>query len=56
VAGTGCPFAPRCPIARDVCTTVDPVLSEQEDTSHRAACHATGDPSWPAEPAAQAVS
>lgn len=56
VAGGGCPFAPRCPIARDVCTTVDPELREQEDAVHGAACHATGDPSWRAEPIAKAVS
>lgn len=32
----GCPFAPRCPRADEVCRTVRP---EQEGTTHLAACH-----------------
>jgi oligopeptide/dipeptide ABC transporter ATP-binding protein len=51
VGGTidqGCPFAPRCPLAQDVCRAVDPALRAQEDAVHRAACHAAGDPTWPA--------
>lgn len=42
----GCAFAPRCPIAREVCRTVDPELLEQREPGHRAACHATADPEW----------
>ena len=45
----GCPFAPRCPIARDVCRSVDPPLSHQGADGHLAACHATSDPAWFAE-------
>jgi oligopeptide/dipeptide ABC transporter ATP-binding protein len=45
----GCPFAPRCPIARDVCRSVDPALSRQGTDAHLAACHATADPAWSAE-------
>jgi oligopeptide/dipeptide ABC transporter ATP-binding protein len=51
-AGThivGCPFAPRCPIARDVCRSVDPPLGRQEVDGHLAACHATADAAWFAE-------
>jgi oligopeptide/dipeptide ABC transporter ATP-binding protein len=44
----GCPFAPRCPLAQDVCRSVDPELRAQGDVAHSAACHAAGDPSWPA--------
>ena len=47
-ADQGCPFAPRCPLAQDVCRAVDPELRAQEDALHRAACHAAGDPTWPA--------
>ncbi|GHC72121.1 ABC transporter ATP-binding protein [Nocardiopsis terrae] len=49
----GCTFAPRCPMARDVCRTEDPELVEaavaegerNEDpvSRHRAACHFSGD-------------
>jgi oligopeptide/dipeptide ABC transporter ATP-binding protein len=50
-ADAGCPFAPRCPLAQDLCRAVDPELRAQGDAVHRAACHAAGDPTWPARPA-----
>ena len=53
---TGCAFAPRCPIAREVCAEVEPPLVAQHQPGHRAACHATMDPSWGAEPVIEAVS
>jgi oligopeptide transport system ATP-binding protein len=34
----GCPFHPRCPLARDVCTTDDPPLYEVSGT-RGSACH-----------------
>ncbi|MET9308173.1 ABC transporter ATP-binding protein [Streptomyces cellulosae] len=34
----GCPFHPRCPLARDVCTTDDPALYEVSGT-RGSACH-----------------
>jgi oligopeptide/dipeptide ABC transporter ATP-binding protein len=43
---SGCPFVPRCPIAREVCRVSDPALFEQQDAGHRSACHATEDPEW----------
>ncbi len=42
----GCAFAPRCPIARDVCREVEPELRAQARDGHEAACHAAGDPTW----------
>jgi peptide/nickel transport system ATP-binding protein len=37
---TGCPFAPRCPAARDRCTTEEPDLLAVDDAGeHRSACH-----------------
>jgi peptide/nickel transport system ATP-binding protein len=35
---TGCPFHPRCPYKRDICTTLAPQL-EEKIAGHRAACH-----------------
>ena len=40
----GCPFAPRCPLAADICTTTEPELVPVESVTseagdHRAACH-----------------
>jgi oligopeptide/dipeptide ABC transporter ATP-binding protein len=40
----GCPFAPRCPIAQDVCRETEPDLKVVESVTsahgeHRAACH-----------------
>jgi oligopeptide/dipeptide ABC transporter ATP-binding protein len=34
----GCPFAPRCPLARDACEASEPTLVDVA-TGHRAACH-----------------
>lgn len=34
----GCPFHPRCPLAREVCTHTAPELQEHA-SGHRAACH-----------------
>ena len=41
---TGCPFAPRCPLAQDVCRETEPDLKVVESVTsaqgeHRAACH-----------------
>jgi peptide/nickel transport system ATP-binding protein len=37
---TGCPFAPRCPAAREVCTTDEPELVAVDGQgAHRSACH-----------------
>ena len=35
---TGCPFHPRCPYAREICSRQRPELLEKEP-AHRAACH-----------------
>jgi peptide/nickel transport system ATP-binding protein len=40
---TGCPFAPRCPIVTDVCTTVEPGLDPTDRADHYAACHLSGE-------------
>jgi peptide/nickel transport system ATP-binding protein len=37
---TGCPFAPRCPRAIDVCTTREPALTALTD-GRKVACHVT---------------
>jgi peptide/nickel transport system ATP-binding protein len=37
----GCPFAPRCPRATDLCAETDPVL-ERVAAGHQAACHHPG--------------
>ncbi len=40
----GCRFRSRCPIAQDICASVDPPL-EQQDADHYSACHfASADP------------
>ena len=43
-AHTGCPFAPRCPLRADICTTDEPPLTQVPSfdaagIGHRAACH-----------------
>jgi oligopeptide/dipeptide ABC transporter ATP-binding protein len=53
---SGCAFAPRCPIARETCGELEPALLDQKQAGHRAACHATMDPSWGAEPVIEVVS
>jgi peptide/nickel transport system ATP-binding protein len=35
----GCPFSPRCPIARQVCVEDEPGLIPVDASGHRAACH-----------------
>ena len=35
----GCPFAPRCPIVVEKCTTVEPGLDPTDRAAHFAACH-----------------
>jgi len=49
----GCAFAPRCPLAREVCLRADPALEKIQSSSrtvpgdsHQAACHAIGDDTW----------
>jgi len=37
----GCPFQPRCPVARDVCATTDPPLVTTDD-GRQHACHFPG--------------
>src|SRR5690606_35699211 len=43
----GCPFAPRCPLAVDLCREVEPDLAPvaggPHHGSHRAACHRSGE-------------
>jgi len=36
---TGCRFAPRCPLADDVCRTTQPPLKPFDGQSHASACH-----------------
>lgn len=49
----GCPFHPRCPYAREVCTETYPyLLGRTGDRTHLAACHFAGDlpePRWELE-------
>jgi oligopeptide/dipeptide ABC transporter ATP-binding protein len=35
----GCPFTPRCPLAQDICDTVEPTLVPTDRADHLAACH-----------------
>src|SRR5262245_17841909 len=35
----GCPFTPRCPLAQDICDTVEPDLVPTDRLDHLAACH-----------------
>ncbi|MBA3021866.1 ABC transporter ATP-binding protein [Propionicimonas sp.] len=35
----GCPFVPRCPIATEECSSVEPVLTDAGDPNHWVACH-----------------
>ena len=45
---TGCPFHPRCPYAREVCSESYPdLLPRTGDPTHLAACHFAGDLSEP---------
>jgi oligopeptide/dipeptide ABC transporter ATP-binding protein len=51
-AAAGCAFAPRCPLAREVCRRSDPALLQipgyrtEAAFLHTAACHAVGDETW----------
>jgi peptide/nickel transport system ATP-binding protein len=35
----GCPFSPRCPLARDHCREEEPPLYPTDQSTHVAACH-----------------
>jgi oligopeptide/dipeptide ABC transporter ATP-binding protein len=35
----GCPFTPRCPLARQVCEESEPELTPTDSPHHLAACH-----------------
>jgi peptide/nickel transport system ATP-binding protein len=35
---SGCRFHPRCPVAMDICRTIDPAMISVRP-GHRAACH-----------------
>jgi oligopeptide/dipeptide ABC transporter ATP-binding protein len=35
----GCPFTPRCPLARELCDEVEPQLVQTDGLGHLAACH-----------------
>jgi oligopeptide/dipeptide ABC transporter ATP-binding protein len=35
----GCPFTPRCPLARELCERVEPDLLPTTGPDHLAACH-----------------
>ena len=35
----GCPFAPRCPMAEDICRVEEPMLAPTSSADHVAACH-----------------
>jgi len=41
----GCPFHPRCPLARDVCRSEPPPLREAAP-GHRVACHFAREGIW----------
>jgi oligopeptide/dipeptide ABC transporter ATP-binding protein len=45
----GCAFHPRCPFARDVCSTEVPQLTVRPGTDHASACHFAGQISAPKE-------
>jgi oligopeptide/dipeptide ABC transporter ATP-binding protein len=45
----GCAFHPRCPFARDVCSSEVPSLGVRPNTDHASACHFAGQISAPNE-------
>jgi oligopeptide/dipeptide ABC transporter ATP-binding protein len=51
----GCRFGPRCPIAQDVCTADEPLLTSPAGRRHAAACHFAFTASPPAHKAAVEV-
>ncbi|HET9672426.1 MAG TPA: ABC transporter ATP-binding protein [Actinomycetota bacterium] len=48
---TGCPFHPRCPVAIDVCPTLDVALWEAGEARRAACIHVAGAPSVAGSPA-----
>jgi peptide/nickel transport system ATP-binding protein len=38
-SGEGCPYAPRCPLAADICWSERPPLARMQGSDHEAACH-----------------
>jgi peptide/nickel transport system ATP-binding protein len=38
-SGEGCPYAPRCPLAADICWSERPPLARMQGADHEAACH-----------------
>ncbi len=40
---SGCPFAPRCPVAIGICTAQEPALDPVGVAGHRSACHRAGE-------------
>jgi peptide/nickel transport system ATP-binding protein len=39
----GCPFHPRCPMSRDLCTRAEPRLAPVDGPAHTSACHFSAD-------------
>jgi peptide/nickel transport system ATP-binding protein len=39
----GCPFHPRCPMRRELCTQYEPQLAAVDSTGHASACHFSAD-------------
>jgi peptide/nickel transport system ATP-binding protein len=40
---SGCPFHPRCPLERELCTEAEPALADVDGPGHAAACHFSGE-------------
>src|SRR5699024_3530987 len=39
----GCPFAPRCPLATNICREEMPPLEKEDTSEHYVACHHAGE-------------